>query len=129
MGSNSSAPDIHRDVSYFTETHFDPIHIWNAINSFHSIITYINTTVSLFPICLLIHHSCIFIRYPRSLTIQIKNGAQLTVTMLAGITMASLIMCSAILFPVAAVISTKNSFTVYLSFNLKILEREQLYEV
>jgi hypothetical protein len=49
--------------------------------------------------------------------------------MLAGITMASLIMCSAILFPVAAVISTKNSFTVYLSFYLKILEREQLYEV
>ena len=38
-------------------------------------------------------------------------------------------MCSVISFPVAAFISTKNSFTVCPSFNLKVFERELLYEI
>jgi len=69
------SPEIHCDVMYFTDKHLDPIYIWNIINSIHLIRTYINTTVSLFPTCLLIHHSVIFIRSCQSLSILISSGA------------------------------------------------------
>jgi len=46
-----------------------------------------------------------------------------------GINFASLITCSAIFFPVAAFISTKNRFTLCHSFNLKKFEREMLYDI
>jgi len=128
MGSYSGAPEIHRDVRYFTDKHLDPTSMWNIINSIHSIRTYINTTISLFPTCLLIHHSFIFIGSLPPLSIWISSAVWLTRTRLAGINFTGLIMCSAILFPVAAFISAKNSFRSCPSFNLKAFERELLYE-
>ena len=74
MGSYSGAHDIRRDVSYFTATHLNPLTMWNTINSIHSIRTYINTTVSLFSTCLLIHHSFIFIWYLWRLHVLISSG-------------------------------------------------------
>jgi len=103
--------------------------MWNTFNSIHWIWTYINTNFILFPTCLLIYHSCTFIGYLRSLDILISSDAWLTITRFAGSTLAGLITCSAISFPVAAFISTKNSFTLCPSFNLKALERELLYEI
>jgi len=44
-------------------------------------------------------------------------------------TFTGLIMCSVISFPLAAFISTNNSFTSYPHFNLKAFERELLYEI
>jgi len=60
---------------YFTDKQLDPTSMWNIINSIHSIRTYIITTISLFPICLLISHSSIFISSVRCLTIRISSRA------------------------------------------------------
>ena len=75
MGSYPGARENHHDVRYYTDKHFDPINQWNIINSIHLIRTYINTTISLFPTCLLIHHSFIFIGSLQSLSILISSGA------------------------------------------------------
>jgi len=101
MGSYSSASEIHHYVRYFTDKHLDPTTMWNIINSINSIRTYINTTISLFHTCLLIHHFCIFIRSLRSLSKLIRSGSSKHITRLVGITLAGLITCSAIFFPVA----------------------------
>jgi len=129
MGSYSSAPEIHRNVWYFTDTRLDRINMSNKIHSIHSIRTYINTTVSLFPTCLVIHYSFIFIGSCQSLSILISSGAKLTITRIVGITLAGPITCSAISFPEAALICTNNSFKLCPSFNLNALERELLYEM
>jgi len=63
------------------------------------------------------------------LCIMISSCAHLALTRLAGITFAGLIMCSAISYPVARFISTKNIFGSCQSFNLKAFERQQLYEI
>jgi len=63
------------------------------------------------------------------LCIMISSCAHLALTRLAGITLAGLIMCSAISFPVAHIISTYNIFGSCPSFNLKAIERQQLYEI
>jgi len=75
MCSYSGAPEIYHQVRHFKDNQLDPINMWNIINSIHSIRTYINTTVSLFLTCLLIHHSFIFIEHLRSLGILISSGA------------------------------------------------------
>jgi len=59
----------------------------------------------------------------------ISSCGHLAFTRLAGITLAGLIMCLAISFPVALFISTKNIFRLCPSFNLKAFERQQLYEI
>jgi len=100
--------------------------MWNIINSIHSIRTYIITTISLFPTCLLIYHSFIFIGSLQSVSPLSSSWAQWNVTRRAGIHLAGLITCSAISFPVAALISTKNSLKLCPSFNLEALERELL---
>jgi len=129
MGSYPSTSEIHRNVRYCTDKHLDRTSMWNIINSIHSSRTYINTTISLIPTCLHIHHSFIFIVSLQHQSILICSGAKQTRTRLARIALAGPIMCSAISFPVAAFISTKNSFKLCPSFNLKIFEREQLYEI
>jgi len=103
--------------------------MWNIINSIHSIRTYINTTISLFPTYIRIHHAFIFIGSLPGLSIWISSGAQLTGKRLAGITFTSLITCSAISSPEAAFMSTKTSFTSCPSFNLKAFERELLNDI
>jgi len=47
----------------------------------------------------------------------------------SAITFLGLITCSAISFPVALITSTKNIFTLCPSFNLKVFEMQQLYEI
>jgi len=59
----------------------------------------------------------------------ISSGLRLALTWLARITIVGLIMCSAITFPVALIISTIDIFTLCPSFNLKAFERQQLYEI
>jgi len=63
------------------------------------------------------------------LCIMISSCAHLALTRLAGITFAGPIMCSAVSFPVARIISTKFFFESCPSFNLKAFERQQLYEI
>jgi len=82
-----------------------------------------------FTTCLLILHSLIVIGSLWSLCILISSVAQRTITRLAGSILASLIMCSTISFPVAAFISTNNSFKLCPSFNSKELERQLLYKI
>jgi len=129
LGLYSGTPEIHCDIWYFTAKHLDPTCMWNIINSTCSIRTYINTAISVFSTCLLIYHMFIFIRSLWSLSILISSWAYLPVTRVVGITLAGLIMYLAISFPVAAFISTKNSFKLCPSFNFKALERELLYEI
>jgi len=59
----------------------------------------------------------------------ISSCAHLALTWVAGITFAGQIICSAISFPVASLISTKNIFGSCPSFNLKTFERQQLYKI
>jgi len=59
----------------------------------------------------------------------ISSCAHLALTRLVGITFAGLITGSAISFPVARFISTKNIFGSCQCFNLKAFERQQLYEI
>ena len=114
---------------YFREKDSDQINIWNIIYSNHSISTYINTTFSCVPNCLFINHSFIVIGYLRCRSILFSNLAYLTKIRLAGMILAGLITCSAILFLVAAFISTKKTFRLYPSVALKALESALLYEI
>ena len=63
------------------------------------------------------------------LCIMINSYSGLALTQLAWITFVSLITCLGITFPVALIISTKNIFTLCPSFNLKVFESQQLYEI
>jgi len=59
----------------------------------------------------------------------ISSCAHLALTRLAGSTFVGLIMCTAICFSVAHLISTKHIFGLCPSYNMKAIERHQLYEI
>jgi len=59
----------------------------------------------------------------------ISSCPYLALTRLAGITFAGVIMCSAISFPVARFILTKNIAGLCPAFNLRAFEGQQLYEI
>jgi len=99
------------------------------MNSILSIRTYINTCIILLPTILLSLHSSTHLRTFQSLYIVISSYAPLAWTGLAGITLAGLIVCLAIFFPVAPIISITNIFTLCLRFNWKVFERQQLYKI
>jgi len=101
----------------------------NTINSILSIRTYINSSIILLPTILLSLLSSTFFRTCQSLCIMICSCAHLSLTRLAAITFAGLIACSTISFAVALFISTKNILGLCPSFNFKLFERQQLYEI
>jgi len=102
---------------------------WNSIKCTLSIRTYNNTIFILLPAILLSLLSLTIVRTFQSLSILISRYAQIALTRLEGITLAGLIMFSAIFFTVALFISTKNSFRLCPSFNLKSFATQQLYEM
>ena len=101
----------------------------NTINSILSIKTYINTSIILLPTILLSLISFTLVRTFQSLCIMISSCTHLALTRLAGITFACLILYSAITFPEALFISTKNIFGLCPSSYLKVFESQQLYEI
>jgi len=103
-----------------------------VINSIHPIRTYIKTSIILLPTILFsLHFSLSYTLFStfQSLCIMISSCAHVALTWLAGITIAGLITCSTIFFPVTLYISIKNIITLCPSFNLKASERQQLYEI
>jgi len=113
-----------------------PSNLWNeyiygcnTINSILSIRTSINTSIILLPTILLSLLSSTLFRTFLSQYIMVSSGAHLTLTRLAEITFVSLIPCSAITFPVALAISTKNTFRLCPIFNMEAFERQQLYKI
>jgi len=101
----------------------------NTINSIFSIRFYINTSIILLPTILLSLLSSTLFRTFQCLCIMISSCSHLALTRLAGITFAGLIMILAISFPAACFISTKNVFRSCPSFNLRALDRQQLYQI
>ena len=101
----------------------------NTINSILSIRTYINTSIILLPTILLSLLSSSLFRVFQSLCIMITSCVHLDLSGLAEITFAGLILCSVITFPLAHFFSITNLFRLYSCFNLKLFERQQLYEI
>jgi len=92
----------------------------NRINSIHSIRTYINTSIILLPTILrsLLSSTTLFKTF-QSLCKMIGSCAHVAFTQLAGITIAGLVMCSAISFLVAGFISTIKYFRIVCKFQLE----------
>jgi len=105
------------------------IYGWNTIYSILSISSYINSSIILLPTISLSLLSFTLFGTLLFLCIMIGSCTHVTLTWLAGITFASLMMCSVIFLPVAHFVSTNNIFIWYSSFNLKVFERHQLYEI
>jgi len=99
------------------------------VNSILSIRTYINTSIVLRPTILLSLLSSTICGIFSCLWIVISSCPQLALTWLAGITVAGLIMCSAITCPVALFIHSKHLFRFCPSFNFEVFEWQQFYEI
>jgi len=105
---------------------------WNIINSILSIIAYINTSIIFLPtilLSLLFSLSSTIFRTFQSLCILIRSCTRPVLTRQAEITLAGLIPCLVISFPVALVIYIKNIVTLYPSFNLIAFESHQWYKI
>ena len=89
------------------------IYVSNIINSIRSIGTYINTRTILMLIILLSLHSTTLFRTFWYLSIMIIIWVYPAVTQQGGITLPSLTMWSAISYPVAVLVSTKNIVKFY----------------
>jgi len=75
-------------------------YVWSIIISIHSVRTCIYTTTHVLYVIFLTLNSCIVLGTIHSLCIIISSWAHLAITRLAGITLASLIRCSASCLPV-----------------------------
>jgi len=107
MGSYSGTTDIQSNVRYLTEMNLYTINMWNTINSFHSVGTYIITTTNPDLISLVVLNCFIGIRYLQYLGILICCMAYLMVTREVGNPLAGLIRFSTLIFPDALFISVK----------------------
>jgi len=101
----------------------------NTLNSILSIRIYINSSIILLPTILLSLLCSTLFRTFQCPCMMISSCAHLPLTRPAGITFAGLSMCSTISFPITRIISTKNIFGLFPSFNLKPFKRQQLYEI